>query len=202
MVSAYAYPTFQLSDAVPFLACRAKLKLGPVSGNPLLTCPEIPSRTLLCNRETCRRRTYHCSLSVRVKVKQIQILGIFRSRWKLPPKQAQRFSAGRIGLGRGSWPPSQICWVMCHSTLEFRWLLHFTQLWWVQLCSHRPSAVIVVLHVCHNFGDPTGWGWNSIWMHYSYEVVEAVRSYLNVTLVGKNSTQCLISSYESVLVFH
>ena len=39
-------------------------------------------------------------------------------------------------------------------------------------------------------------------MHYSYEVVEAVRSYLNVTLIGKNSTQCLISSYESVLVFH
>jgi len=32
MVSAYAYPTFQLSDAVPLLAARER-KLG---------CPEIP----------------------------------------------------------------------------------------------------------------------------------------------------------------
>jgi len=27
-----------------------------------------------------------------------------------------------------------------------------------RLCSHCPSVFIVVLHVCHNFGNPTGWG--------------------------------------------
>ena len=41
MVSAHAYPTFELSDDVPLLAKTAakERKLGP--------CPEIPSLTLV-----------------------------------------------------------------------------------------------------------------------------------------------------------
>jgi len=43
MVSAHAYPTFELSDAVPLLAKTAakERKLGPCPEIPY--CPEIPS---------------------------------------------------------------------------------------------------------------------------------------------------------------
>jgi len=46
MVSAHAYPTFELSDAVLLLAKAAarERKLGPCPEIPY--CPEIPSLTL------------------------------------------------------------------------------------------------------------------------------------------------------------
>jgi len=47
MVSAHAYPTFDLSDAVPLWARTAarQRKLGPCPEIPY--CPEIPSLTLI-----------------------------------------------------------------------------------------------------------------------------------------------------------
>ena len=47
MVSAHAYPTFELFDAVPLLAKAAakERKLGPCPEIPY--CPEIPSLTLI-----------------------------------------------------------------------------------------------------------------------------------------------------------
>ena len=52
MVSAHAYPTFELSNAVPLLAKTAakERKLGPCPEIPY--CPEIPSLTLLILRNT------------------------------------------------------------------------------------------------------------------------------------------------------
>ena len=47
MVSVHAYPTFELSDAVPLLAKTAakERKLGLVSGNPLLSGNPLPYLT-------------------------------------------------------------------------------------------------------------------------------------------------------------